>query len=70
MKEKSNKGGNSVTLDDLFSKIESGVKEVNIVLKADVKGSEEAVKNSLEKLDVEGIKVNVIREWRATEFAK
>ena len=34
MKEKSNKSGNSLTLDDLFSKIESGVKEINIVLKA------------------------------------
>ena len=60
MKEKSNKGGNSVTLDDLFSKIESGVKEVNIVLKADVKGSEEAVKNALEKIDVQGVRTNVI----------
>jgi len=51
----------SVTLDDLFNRIEAGEKEVNVILKADVKGSEEAVRNSLEKLDVEGIKVNVIR---------
>ena len=36
-------------------------KEINIILKADVKGSEEAVKNSLLKLDVEGMKINVIR---------
>ena len=66
MKEKSNKGGNSVTLDDLFSKIESGVKEVNIVLKADVKGSEEAVKNALEKIDVKGVRTNVIRSGTGT----
>ena len=51
----------SVSLDDLFGRIEAGAKEINVILKADVKGSEEAVKNSLQKLDVEGIKVNVIR---------
>ena len=51
----------SISLDDLFGRIEAGEKEINVVLKADVKGSEEAVKNSLLKLDVEGIKVNVIR---------
>ena len=53
--------GGSVSLDDLFNRIEAGEREINVILKADVKGSEEAVKNSLEKLDVEGIKVNVIR---------
>ena len=51
----------SVSLDDLFGRIEAGEKEINVILKADVKGSEEAVKNSLLKLDVEGIRVNVIR---------
>ncbi len=51
----------SVSLDDLFGRIEAGAKEINVILKADVKGSEEAVKNSLLKLDVEGIKINVIR---------
>lgn len=51
----------SVSLDDLFNRIEAGAKEINVILKADVKGSEEAVKNSLLKLDVEGIKINVIR---------
>ena len=60
-KKKSLATGGSVSLDDLFSRIEAGEKEVNVILKADVKGSEEAVKNSLLKLDVEGIKVNVIR---------
>jgi len=50
-----------VTFEDLFSKIQSGVKEINVVLKADVRGSEEAVKNALAKIDVEGVKVKVIR---------
>lgn len=52
---------NAVTLDDLFSKIQEGVKEINVIVKADVNGSSEAVKNSLEKINVEGVKVNVIR---------
>ena len=51
----------SVSLDDLFNKIQEGVKEVNVIVKADVNGSSEAVKNSLEKIDVEGVKVKVIR---------
>ena len=51
----------AVSLDDLFNRVEAGEKEINVILKADVKGSEEAVKNSLLKLDVDGIKVNVIR---------
>ncbi len=50
-----------ISLEDLFSRIESGAKEINVVLKADVRGSEEAVKNALEKIDIEGVKVNVIR---------
>ena len=54
-----NKSG--MSLDDLFSAIKEGIKEINVVLKADVKGSEEAVKNSLQKIDVEGVKINVIR---------
>ena len=52
---------NIVTFEDLFSKIQSGIKEINVILKADVRGSEEAVKNALEKIDVEGVKVKVIR---------
>ena len=51
----------SVSLEDLFSKIQDGVKEINVIIKADVNGSAEAVKNSLEKLEVEGVKVKVIR---------
>jgi len=55
-----------VTLDDLFAKIKSGQKEINVVLKADVRGSEEAVKSSLEKINVEGVRVNVIRSGIGT----
>ena len=51
----------AVTLDELFNKIKDGTKEVSVIIKADVNGSAEALKNSLEKLDVEGVHVNVIR---------
>ena len=61
-----NKPKTQVSLEDLFNRREAGEKEINIILKADVKGSEEAVKNSLLKLDVEGIKVNVIRSGIGT----
>lgn len=60
-KERRNKPKTAVSLNDLFSRAEAGQNEINIILKADVKGSEEAVKNALLKLDVEGIKINVIR---------
>ena len=50
-----------MTLEDLFGKIKDGIKEKNIVLKADVNGSLEAVKSSIEKINVEGVKVHVIR---------
>ena len=56
----------SLSLDDLFASIQSGVKEINVVLKCDVRGSEEAVKNSLEKIDVEGVKIKVIRSGIGT----
>ncbi len=55
------RGSKAVTLDDLFSRVQEGVKEVNIIIKADVNGSAEAVKNSLEKIEVENVKVRVIR---------
>ncbi len=51
----------SVTLDDLFSKIGEGLKEINVIIKADVNGSSEAVRNSLAKIDVEGVRINVVR---------
>jgi translation initiation factor IF-2 len=56
----------SLSLDDLFASIQSGVKEINVVLKCDVRGSEEAVKNSLEKIDVEGVRCKVIRSGIGT----
>ncbi len=55
-----------VSLDDLFASINAGQKEINVVLKADVRGSEEAVRNALEKIDVEGVKVSVIRSGIGT----
>jgi translation initiation factor IF-2 len=55
-----------VTLEDLFSKIESGIKEINVILKADVHGSAEAVRSSLEKIEVAGARVNVIRSGVGT----
>ena len=51
----------TLSLDELFSKIQSGIKEINVVLKTDVNGSLEAVKNSLEKLNIEGVTVKVVR---------
>ena len=51
----------TVSLEDIFAKIQEGVKEVNVIVKADVNGSAEAVKNSLEKIEVEGVKVKVLR---------
>ena len=50
-----------MTLEDLFGQIQTGIKEINVVLKADVNGSLEAVKNALEKIDVEGVRVKVVR---------
>ena len=51
----------AVTLDDLFSQIEKGnLKQLNLIVKADVQGSVEAVKQSLEKLSNEEVKVKVI----------
>ncbi len=50
-----------VSLDDLFNRIQQGeIKDINIIIKGDVQGSVEAMKGSLEKIDVEGVKVNII----------
>ncbi len=52
----------AMTVDDLANQIASGeVQEVPLIVKADVTGSAEAVKASLEKLDVNGVRVSVIR---------
>jgi len=50
-----------VSLDDLFNQIKSGnVKELNIIIKADVQGSVEAVKNSLERLSNDEVRIRTI----------
>ena len=52
----------AMSLEDLSRQIEQGdIQEVNIIIKADVQGSAEAVRASMEKIDVQGVKVNVIR---------
>ncbi len=52
----------AMSLDDLSQQIKEGnVQEIPIIIKADVQGSAEAVKGSLEKIDVESVRINVIR---------
>jgi len=52
-----------ISLDDLFSRIKEGaVKELNIIIKADVQGSIEALRSSLEKLSNEEVRVNIIHQ--------
>lgn len=50
-----------MSLDDLFGAIKAGAKEISVVLKTDVNGSLEAIKQSLAKIDIDGVKVDVIR---------
>ena len=50
-----------MSLEELFGKINEGLKEINVILKTDTNGSLEAVRSSLEKIDVEGVKINIIR---------
>ena len=50
-----------ISFDDLFNKIKGGAKEIKVVLKCDVRGSEEAVKSALEKLSTDEVKIKVIR---------
>ncbi|WP_036736384.1 translation initiation factor IF-2, partial [Paenibacillus zanthoxyli] len=50
-----------VTLDDLFKHIKDGeIKDLNVIIKADVQGSVEALKGSLAKIEVEGVRVKII----------
>ncbi|GGF80013.1 translation initiation factor IF-2 [Paenibacillus albidus] len=50
-----------VTLDDLFQHIKDGeIKDLNVIIKADVQGSVEALKGSLAKIEVEGVRVKII----------
>ena len=55
-----------MTLEDLFGKIKEGIREINVILKADVNGSQEAVKKSLERIEVEDVRVKVIRSGVGT----
>ncbi|AFA48724.1 translation initiation factor IF-2 [Acetobacterium woodii] len=51
----------NISLDDLFSQIQDGnIQDVNIIIKADVQGSIEAIKQSLEKLDNDSVRINII----------
>ncbi len=53
--------GSKVTLDDLFGQIKQGkIKDLNIIIKADVQGSVEALKDSLEKLSNDQVRVRVL----------
>jgi translation initiation factor IF-2 len=61
LKEEQQNNTRKVSLDDLFKQIQEGsVKDLNIIVKADVQGSVEAVKQSLEKLSNDEVRVNVI----------
>lgn len=60
-RNKSLNKNNITTLDEIFNQIKEGeLKSINIVLKADLQGSVEAIKSSLEKIQVDGVKINVI----------
>ena len=52
-----------VTLDNLFESLQEGeLKSVNVIIKADVQGSAEALSASLQKIEVEGVRVNVVHQ--------
>lgn len=56
------KGSSAMSLDDLYNQINEGeIVNLNVIIKADTQGSAEAVKGALEKINVEGVKINVIR---------
>lgn len=60
-RNKSLNKNNITTLDEIFNQIKEGeLKNINIILKADLQGSVEAIKSSLEKIQVDGVKINVI----------
>ncbi len=61
-KESEGRGGSSAaSLDDLYNRIHEGeVENINVIIKADTTGSAEAIKGALEKLETEGVKVNIV----------
>jgi translation initiation factor IF-2 len=60
-KDSETKQVKKTSLDSMFGEIESTEKELNIIIKGDVQGSIEALKGLLERIDVEGFHVNVVR---------
>ncbi|EPC83497.1 translation initiation factor IF-2, partial [Lacticaseibacillus paracasei subsp. paracasei CNCM I-4649] len=61
--EEERKNTNHVTLDNLFETMKEGqLKEVDVIIKADVQGSVEALAGSLEKIEVKGVRVNIIHQ--------
>lgn len=60
-RQKELKAQTRITLDDLYKQIQEGdMKELNIIIKADVQGSVEALRGGLEKIDIEGVQVKII----------
>ena len=64
--KEANTNRSGMTLEDLFSKVKEGAKSVSVVLKTDVKGSEEAIKQSLSKISSHDVKIDVIRSGVGT----
>lgn len=65
--EKDRNASVAMTLDDLKKQIDAGdVQEIPVIVKSDVTGTAEAVASSLSKIDVDGVKVNVIRKAAGT----
>ena len=62
-REETMKATSRVTLDELFAQIQKGeIQDLNIIIKADVQGSIEAIKQSLEKLSNDEVRVNIIHQ--------
>ena len=60
-KQQERSASSRVTLDDLYKHIKEGqMKELNVIIKADVQGSVEALRGSLEKINVEGVRIRII----------
>ena len=65
--EKERNTTSAMSLDDLKSQIDAGdIQEIAVIVKSDVTGTAEAVASSLSKIDVDGVKVNVIRKAAGT----
>ena len=62
--ETTRQANSAVSLDTLFEQMKQGeMKDLNIIIKADVQGSVEALAMSLAKIDVEGVNVRIISHW-------